>query len=153
MLTPLEGANVGRELLQESIRTLVRSGQSSGVVGTLLVTNVDRLSLDAQSELTGLMRLVELPLRIITTSSTQLPALASGAELAGAGVGAGLDAVGGFAGESATTGAGFDSGAADSPGCASSWPAPAGASITGGNATACSGCTPGGAAGASRSMV
>jgi DNA-binding NtrC family response regulator len=78
ILTPLDAATVGRELLQESIRSLVRSGQTYGIAGTLLVTNVDRLSLDAQSELTGLMRLVELPLRIITTSSMPLLALAKG---------------------------------------------------------------------------
>lgn len=78
VLTPLDAPNVGRESLQDSIRTLVRTGQASGVVGTLLVTNVDRLSLDAQAELTGLMRLVELPLRIITTSCVSLSALARG---------------------------------------------------------------------------
>lgn len=76
MLTPLEAANVGRELLQESIRALARSAQSSGIVGTLLLTNIDRLSLDAQAELIGLMRLVDLPLRILTTSAVPLASLA-----------------------------------------------------------------------------
>lgn len=76
VLTPLDAAGVGRESLQDSIRTLVRAGQSSGVAGTLLITDIDKLSLDAQAELTGLMRLIELPLRIITTSTTSLAALA-----------------------------------------------------------------------------
>lgn len=74
--TALAAQDTGQESLQETIRSLSRSAQQSGLIGTLLLTDVETLSLDAQAELTGFMRLVDLPIRIITTSRAPLAAAA-----------------------------------------------------------------------------
>jgi DNA-binding NtrC family response regulator len=47
--------------------------------GTLLINDVDKLPADAQGELAGFLRLVDLPIRIITTSASPLTALAESA--------------------------------------------------------------------------
>lgn len=74
--TALAAQDTGQELLQETIRSMSRATQSSGLLGTLLLTEVESLSLDAQAELTGFLRLVDLPIRIITTSRGLLTAAA-----------------------------------------------------------------------------
>jgi DNA-binding NtrC family response regulator len=72
VFTAFAAQDTGQESLQETIRSMSRAAQSSGLVGTLLLTDVELLSLDAQAELTGFMRLVDLPIRIITTSRVPL---------------------------------------------------------------------------------
>ncbi|MCE9606798.1 MAG: PAS domain-containing protein [Planctomycetia bacterium] len=75
-LTPLAAENLRPGLLQETICGLSREAQTSGRASTLLLTDVDRLPLDSQAELTGYFRLGDLPLRIISTSQTALESVA-----------------------------------------------------------------------------
>lgn len=77
-LVPLESGVLNAELLQSTIRGMIRAargvGRTSG--GTLLLADAALLPLDAQAELAGFLKLVELPLRIITTSNVSLERLA-----------------------------------------------------------------------------
>ena len=73
-LVPLESAVLNAELLQSTIRGMIRAARSAGRSsgGTLLLADADLLPTDAQAELAGFLKLVELPLRIMTTSSVSL---------------------------------------------------------------------------------
>lgn len=77
-LVPLDAAVLDAELLQSTIRGMVRAAKSVGQAsaGTLLLTDADRLPADAQGELAGFLKLVELPLRIMTTTTVPLERLA-----------------------------------------------------------------------------
>ena len=77
-LVPLDAAVLGPELLQSTIRGMIRTAREAGraEAGTLLLLDVDRLPADAQAELAGFLKLVELPLRIISTSTLPLERLA-----------------------------------------------------------------------------
>ncbi len=73
-LVPLESAVLDAELLQSTIRGMIRAARSAGrsSAGTLLLADADLLPPDAQAELAGFLKLVELPLRIMTTSGVSL---------------------------------------------------------------------------------
>jgi DNA-binding NtrC family response regulator len=76
-LVPLDCAVLGAELLQATIRGMTRTArETKRRAGTLLLNDVDRLPPDAQGELAGFLRLVDLPVRIISTSTSALVALA-----------------------------------------------------------------------------
>jgi DNA-binding NtrC family response regulator len=80
-LVPLDCAVLGAELLQATVRSMTRTArETKRRAGTLLLNDVDRLPADAQAELAGFMRLVDLPIRIITTSASPLAALAASGE-------------------------------------------------------------------------
>ncbi|MBA4020627.1 MAG: hypothetical protein C0483_26000 [Pirellula sp.] len=73
-LVPLESGVLNAELLQSTIRGMIRAARSAGRPsgGTLLLADADLLPTDAQAELAGFLKLVELPLRIMTTSAVSL---------------------------------------------------------------------------------
>ncbi len=77
-LVPLACPLLGPELLQNSIRLLARSADAGEPVrrGTLLLNDVDQLSVVAQAELLGFLQHAELPLRLIGTARRKLLALA-----------------------------------------------------------------------------
>jgi len=76
-LVPLDGPTLGAEMLQTTIRGMVRAaGDDRRRIGDLLIQDVDRLSTEAQTELAGLLRLVELPIRLLVTSREPLQAVA-----------------------------------------------------------------------------
>jgi DNA-binding NtrC family response regulator len=77
-LVPLDAAVLNAELLQSTIRGMVRAAKTAGhtSAGTLLLTDADRMPADAQGELAGFLKLVELPLRIMTTTTVPLERLA-----------------------------------------------------------------------------
>ncbi|MBL9083022.1 MAG: sigma 54-interacting transcriptional regulator [Planctomycetales bacterium] len=77
-LVPLDAAVLNAELLQSTIRGMVRAAKTSrqASAGTLLLTDADRMPADAQGELAGFLKLVELPLRIMTTTTVPLERLA-----------------------------------------------------------------------------
>jgi DNA-binding NtrC family response regulator len=80
-LVPLDCAVLGAELLQATIRGMTRTArENKRRAGTLLLNDVDRLPADAQAELAGFLRLVDLPIRIISTSAVALPALVAQGE-------------------------------------------------------------------------
>ena len=74
---PLDGAVLGAELLQATIRGMTRTArETKRRAGTLLINDVERLPADAQAELAGFLRLIDLPIRIITSSASPLVGLA-----------------------------------------------------------------------------
>jgi DNA-binding NtrC family response regulator len=87
-LVPLDGPTLDAELLQSTIRGLVRAaGDDRRRAGDLLIHDVDRMPTDAQVELAGFLRLVDPPIRFLVTAREPLDVVAMRgpfpAELAG----------------------------------------------------------------------
>lgn len=87
-LVPLDGPTLDAELVQSTIRGLVRAaGDDRRKSGDLLIHDVDRLPTDAQVELAGFLRLVDPPIRFLVTTREPLDVVAGRgtflAELAG----------------------------------------------------------------------
>lgn len=71
-LIPLDGRTLGAELLQTTVRGMLRAAKESGrKPGALLVGDVDRLGDDAQRELAALAKLADPP-RFLATASRRL---------------------------------------------------------------------------------
>jgi DNA-binding NtrC family response regulator len=77
-LVPLDGPTLNAELLQAAIRTLARGARDEHRRGgDLVIQNIDRMPLDARTELGGFLKLVELPTRLIVTTAEPLAKLAA----------------------------------------------------------------------------
>jgi DNA-binding NtrC family response regulator len=75
-LVPLDGPTLNAELLQSAIRGLARASRDPARRGDLVIHDVDRMPADAQLELAGFLRLVDLPTRLIVTAGETLTAAA-----------------------------------------------------------------------------
>jgi DNA-binding NtrC family response regulator len=75
-LLPLECALLGAELLQANLRALARPHASAERPATLVLQDVDEMPLEAQAELAGFVRLVDLPVKIVSTARRMLIELA-----------------------------------------------------------------------------
>ena len=74
-IVPLDAKTLGAELLQSTVRGMVRTGRESGRrFGTLLLNDVDRLAADAQAELSALAQRTDPLPRLIVTSARRLNA-------------------------------------------------------------------------------
>ncbi len=74
-LVPLDAKTLSAELLQSTVRGMIRTGRESGRrLGTLLLNDVDRLALDAQAELAALAQRADPLPRLIVTSARRLNA-------------------------------------------------------------------------------
>lgn len=77
-IVPLACQLLGAELLQSTIRALVRPRVSGGgPPSTLLLNHVDCMPMEAQNELAGFLGTIDLPVRILATSRKPLAEAAS----------------------------------------------------------------------------
>lgn len=80
-LVPLACPLLGAELLQATIRSLVRTARENSGGTTLLLNELDEMSPEAQNELAGFLSLTDLPLRIVATTAAPPAALVAQGKL------------------------------------------------------------------------
>ncbi|HWA97755.1 MAG TPA: helix-turn-helix domain-containing protein, partial [Pirellulales bacterium] len=74
-LVPLACSLLTAELLQTTIRALVRAAAKNKPRPTLLLANVDLLGSETRAELLGFLRLADLPVRMLSTARQSLAEL------------------------------------------------------------------------------